>query len=118
MRTPATTSDADLQPERIRANRAAAILGVNKRTIQAMALRGDLPRAARIGGLWTFEEAALREYVEERIQRPSAKSALRPRVNHAETFSSLSDGRARQACEEASAWLRQRAREAIRERSR
>lgn len=118
MRTPAKTSETGLQPERIRANRAAAILGVNKRTIQAMALRGDLPRAARIGGLWTFEEAALREYVEERIQRPSAKAGLRPRPDHADTLSSLSERRARQACDEASARLRQRARDAIRGQSR
>lgn len=118
MRTPATTSDADLQPERIRANRAAAILGVNKRTIQAMALRGDLPRAARIGGLWTFEEAALRDYVEARIQPPSKKTNLRQQPNHTDHFIPLSERRAQQACEEASMRLRERAREELRGRNR
>lgn len=117
MRTPAKTSEPDLRPERIRANRAAAILGVNKRTIQAMALRGDLPRAARIGGLWTFEEAALRDYIEARIQPPSKKTDLRL-PNHTDRFIPLSDRRAQQACEEARMRLRERAREERRGRNR
>lgn len=53
-------------PERIRTTDAAAILGVEPRTVQALALRGELPDAARIGGVWTFSEAALRNYIRER----------------------------------------------------
>jgi len=48
--------------ERIRAHVAAGILGVETRTVQALAARGELPGAAKIGGLWTFDEAALRNW--------------------------------------------------------
>jgi len=59
-----------VEPERIRTARAAAILGVELRTVQALALRGELPEAARIGGVWTFSETALRNYIRERTQCP------------------------------------------------
>lgn len=52
--------------ERIRAAAAAGILGVEVRTVQALAARGDLPGAAKIGGLWTFSEAALRTWIRDR----------------------------------------------------
>jgi hypothetical protein len=55
-----------LQSERIRAADAAAILGLTLRGVQELALRGDLPGAAKIGKLWTFSERALRDYVRER----------------------------------------------------
>ncbi|WP_394060680.1 helix-turn-helix domain-containing protein [Xanthobacter autotrophicus] len=57
-----------LKPERIRAPKVASILGVQVRTVQAMALRGELPGAAKIGGLWTFDEAALRAWIREKEQ--------------------------------------------------
>lgn len=102
-----------LKPERIRADQAAAILGINKRTVQLMALRGELPNAAKIGGVWTFDESALCSYIEERIQQPSNKADAhlrRSRGQQTDSFLALSDRRVRQACDEASARLRERAR--------
>jgi hypothetical protein len=64
-----------MRPERIRTTHAAEILGSTPRTVQALALRGELPDAARIGGVWTFSEAALRRYkdklpeVQEKIRK-------------------------------------------------
>ncbi len=52
--------------ERVRAHVAAGILGVEVRTVQALAARGEVPGAAKIGGLWTFDEAALRNWIRER----------------------------------------------------
>jgi len=49
--------------ERIRADAAACILGVERRTVQALAQRGDLPGAAKVGRVWTFHEATLRRFM-------------------------------------------------------
>lgn len=49
--------------ERVRAHEAAGILGVSVRTVQALAARGELPGAAKVGGLWTFDEKALRSWL-------------------------------------------------------
>jgi excisionase family DNA binding protein len=62
-----------IQFERIRAHVAAGILGVEVRTVQALAARGDLPGAAKIGGLWTFDEAALRQWIKEREAKPDLR---------------------------------------------
>lgn len=59
-----------IQIERIKASAAAGILGVSTRTVQALAVRGELPGAAKIGGLWTFDEAALRNWIKERSSCP------------------------------------------------
>ena len=57
-------------PERGDITDAMAILGIRKaRTIEAMAARGELPGAAKIGRRWTFNLAALRAYVEEQERR-------------------------------------------------
>ncbi|MCX5516172.1 hypothetical protein C3941_19470 [Kaistia algarum] len=53
-------------PERIRADAVAAILGIEVRTVQALAARGELPGAMKIGRLWTFDESALRLWIRER----------------------------------------------------
>ncbi len=58
-------------PERIRADEAAAILGVKVRTVQSLAARGELPGAAMIGRLWTFDELALRQWIRERSSWPT-----------------------------------------------
>src|SRR5450759_1365581 len=42
---------------------AVAILGVCARTVRQLALRGELPREAKIGRRWTFNLECLREYV-------------------------------------------------------
>jgi excisionase family DNA binding protein len=63
-----------LDRERIRANEAAAILGIQLRTVQAMAARGELPGAAKIGGSWTFNEAVLREWVRQEVEKTKARA--------------------------------------------
>jgi hypothetical protein len=42
------------------------MLGVSRRTTQEMAARGELPGAAKIGDLWTFDPDALAGFVRER----------------------------------------------------
>lgn len=70
---------APLTAERIRADRAACILGIEVRTVQALAMRGELPNAAKIGGVWTFEEAALREWLPEFVRtKESLIESLKP----------------------------------------
>ena len=52
--------------ERIKASQAAGVLGVSKRLVTLMASRGELPGAAKIASLWTFDKNKLQEYVKER----------------------------------------------------
>lgn len=52
--------------ERIRAARAADITGLPVRTVQHMAARGELPGAAKLGKVWTFDERRLRAWLRER----------------------------------------------------
>lgn len=59
--------------ERIRVQAAAAILGVTPRCVQALAARGEVPGACKIGKLWTFDEAALRNWIKERSTCPDQK---------------------------------------------
>lgn len=58
------------KPERIGTADAAAILGRTPRCVQALALRGKLPDAAKIGGGWSFTESALRNYIREQTACP------------------------------------------------
>lgn len=60
--------------ERIRAIEASDILGVELRTVQAMAARGELPGAAKVGKLWTFDQKALKKFLpafRESLERPA-----------------------------------------------
>lgn len=59
--------------ERIRVEAASAILGVTPRCVQSLAARGELPSACKIGKIWTFEEAALRNWIKERSTWPEQK---------------------------------------------
>jgi hypothetical protein len=52
-------------PERITTAKAAAILGLTYRAVQMMAARGDIPGAAKFGH-YTFDEARLRRYVQDK----------------------------------------------------
>ncbi|MEN6538746.1 MAG: GIY-YIG nuclease family protein, partial [Mizugakiibacter sp.] len=63
--------------ERIRADAAAGILGVEVRTVQALAARGEVPGAAKIGGLWTFDESALRSF---RLELDELKAQAKARA--------------------------------------
>ena len=49
--------------ERIRARRVAEITGLSLRSVQASAIRGEIPSAAKFGKTWTFNERAVREWV-------------------------------------------------------
>jgi len=51
---------------RIQSAAAARILGVSQRSVQGLALRGELPGAARIGGVWTFDADRLANFVKQR----------------------------------------------------
>ena len=68
-------TDKSIPSERCRVAKAVAILGEPKRTVQALAARGLLPGAMKSPtGRWTFNEAALRQYVRngERQQERAA----------------------------------------------
>ncbi|MDF2809900.1 MAG: hypothetical protein K0S56_931 [Microvirga sp.] len=49
--------------ERRRSYEAAGILGISVRSVQSLAAKGELPGAAKVGGLWTFDETALRSWL-------------------------------------------------------
>jgi hypothetical protein len=51
---------------RIQSLAASAILGVSQRTVQSLALTGELPGAAMIGGVWTFDSEKLTAFVKQR----------------------------------------------------
>jgi hypothetical protein len=63
---------------RIQSAAAARILGVSQRSVQGLALRGELPSAARIGGVWTFDAERLAAFVTQReldAERPLTPGA-------------------------------------------
>ena len=59
---------------RIQSAAAARILGVSQRSVQSLAIRGELPGAARIGGVWTFDSGKLAAFVTQR-ERDAANVA-------------------------------------------
>lgn len=66
-------------PERVTIGEAAAILGVSIRTVQRLATDRQLPTAAKIGRLWTFNEAAIRAWlVEQESKQPCPRIERRP----------------------------------------
>ena len=69
-----TTQPTHGEAERVPIERASSILGVPPRTVQALAARGEIPAAAKIGRRWTFDLAALRGYVKFR-ESQSCRSA-------------------------------------------
>jgi phage terminase Nu1 subunit (DNA packaging protein) len=52
--------------ERCQTRKAAEIIGLSIRQVQHMAARGEIPRAAKIGSVWTFDEATLRRWIRQR----------------------------------------------------
>jgi hypothetical protein len=58
-----------LKPERGGINDAVAILGLKKRTVEAMALRGELPGVAKMAHRWTFDLDLLRTHVQDEVNR-------------------------------------------------
>ncbi|MCW2283670.1 hypothetical protein M2323_001442 [Rhodoblastus acidophilus] len=70
----------DSQPKRIKAKAAAEMLGVTPRTVQALAGKGALPGAAKIGGLWTFDPKKLTKFIADKEAEIAARAEweLRP----------------------------------------
>jgi hypothetical protein len=56
---------------------AIAILGLKKRTVESMALRGQLPGAAKLAHRWTFDLELLRTYVRDEVKRQWAENTQR-----------------------------------------
>ena len=80
--------DRDAQPGRIQSGAAARILGVSQRSVQELALRGELPGAARIGGIWTFDADKLAAFVAQRerdAERPDARKRVKPARQQTQT---------------------------------
>jgi hypothetical protein len=63
--------------ERVGIDKAMSILGLKRRNIQAKAARGEIPGAVKIGHLWTFNLAKLREYVKQEEERQWRQSGRR-----------------------------------------
>jgi hypothetical protein len=53
-------------PARVRADYVAELLAVTPRAVQIMAKRGELPGAAQVGKLWTFDLSKLLAHIAER----------------------------------------------------
>ena len=95
--------------ERIRVDAAARILGVEVRTVQALAARGEVPGAAKIGGLWTFDESALRSWIKERTQCPKNLRPLNTAIGEGKRYGRdlpLQAEKSAKACEQALRELR------------
>ena len=58
-----------LKPERGGIDDAVAILGLKKRTVEALALRGQLPGAAKLANRWTFDLELLRTHVRDEVKK-------------------------------------------------
>lgn len=95
--------------ERVRPTDAVAITGLSLRTVQALALRGEIPGAAKLGGSWTFDEAALRNWIKERTQCPQDRRHLSTRTGEVTRYgrgSPLQDENSVRALEQARLRLR------------
>jgi hypothetical protein len=57
---------AETARKRIKTARAVSILGLEARTGRDMALRGEIPGAAKPRGIWTFDLALLEAYNADR----------------------------------------------------
>ena len=66
--------------ERIQTRDAASILGVSAGNVIALACRGELPGAAKIGGRWTFDEKKIRDYIALREAECLTRTSIRERA--------------------------------------
>jgi hypothetical protein len=88
--SPTVKGETTLAPDRTRltpaeccergtAKRAAAMLGLKPRKLQAMSQRGEIPGAAKLGRQWSYDLAKLRRFVEQQEQATTCQNAkLRP----------------------------------------
>lgn len=68
---------ANEESERIRINDAVLKTGLAKRTIQKMALRGEIPGAAKLGSVWTFNRIKLARWINQQERRCAVAGASR-----------------------------------------
>lgn len=54
---------------RVRARSVAAMLGVTPRTVANLAVSGTLPSAAKVGKVWTFDPAAIEDFIARQEER-------------------------------------------------
>ncbi|MGE3292321.1 MAG: helix-turn-helix transcriptional regulator [Geminicoccaceae bacterium] len=73
-------------PARIRAREVARLTGLSLRMVQRRAAAGDIPGAAQLCGIWTFDAAAVRAWISAAEATVAARSApvMRPRIVSAE----------------------------------
>ncbi|CCJ07032.1 Hypothetical protein BN69_1581 [Methylocystis sp. SC2] len=62
------------------------MLGVSRRGVHALAARGDLPGAAKIGAIWTFDPQRLKRY-------KASLARLAEKLEEIDEFSSAPTGR-------------------------
>lgn len=65
--------------DRIRSDAAAQQTGLSVRQVQAMAARGQIPGAAKLGSVWTFDPRVIAMWIsrqEEVVQRPAATNRI------------------------------------------
>jgi predicted DNA-binding transcriptional regulator AlpA len=62
-------------PERVRAADVANMTGMSKRTVLQHAAAGKIPGAAKLGGLWTFDPAAIRAWIRREEERAARRAA-------------------------------------------
>lgn len=55
--------------ERIRIFQVMRKTGLTRRTVQNMAARGDIPGAAKLGHLWTFNRRAVERWITQQEQQ-------------------------------------------------
>jgi Helix-turn-helix domain len=87
--------------ERVSIDKAVAVLGLPKRTVQELAARGEIAGAAKIGRRWTFDIEKLRRLVRQRERetwqsgkrRPDATGGAIPSGHGLRFVGAKSDGR-------------------------
>lgn len=76
---------AEEERERLLIRDVAVKTGLPKRTVQQMAKRGDIPGAAKLGNVWTFDRWQLTRWIEDAERRDAPRthrgSARAPRKN-------------------------------------
>ena len=85
----------EIKRERIRLSEAAEILGATQRTVQALALRGQIPGASKLGGLWYFDEAAFRKWMKDGEPCPRDRRPLNTPIGEAMSYGRASPLQAR-----------------------
>lgn len=55
--------------DRVRVEAVMGKTGLSRRTVQAMAARGEIPGAAKFGKLWTFDRFKLTRWIREKEQQ-------------------------------------------------